>query len=224
MAREIGELITRDYTNQILMKDAQLKALRMQINPHFLYNTLSTVNWKARMIGADDISVMVQSLSRLLQATLKEEEAGLIPMSEALELVDTYMTIQKFRFEERLAYTRIVPEELRDALIPKLVLQPIVENAVNYGMEQAVGACQIFLTARRSGECLVITIQNDGSCFEDDLLAKLRSGAVAPKGHGTGLANIEKRLELAFGSQARLQLYNLGDMAAAEIRVPCQIS
>lgn len=223
MAREIGELITRDYTNQILMKDAQLKALRMQINPHFLYNTLSTVNWKARMIGADDISVMVQSLSRLLQATLRED-AGLIPLAEALGLVNTYMAIQKFRFEERLAYTQIVPEALQDALVPKLVLQPIVENAITYGMERAVGACQIFLAARRGGDCIIITVQNDGSCFEDDLLAKLRSGAVAPKGHGTGLANIEKRLELAFGSQAGLRLYNLGDMATAEIRAPYRVS
>ena len=98
MAREIDGLIQTDYTNRILLREAQLKALEAQINPHFLYNTLSAINWRAKMRGAQEISDMVEALSNLLRVTLNDD-SGLIPLEKELSLVQSYIVIQRIRFD-----------------------------------------------------------------------------------------------------------------------------
>ena len=204
MAREIDGLIQTDYTNRILLREAQLKALEAQINPHFLYNTLSAINWRAKMRGAQEISDMVEALSNLLRVTLNDD-SGLIPLEKELSLVQSYIVIQRIRFDETLDYRLAVEaDELKDVLIPKLTLQPLIENAIRYGLEQSTQICRVQLSVRRQGAQLVLLVQNDGSLYEDDLLEKLRQKTVTPHGYGIGLLNIEKRLEFAFGKEAGL--------------------
>ena len=224
MAREIDGLIQTDYTNRILLREAQLKALEAQINPHFLYNTLSAINWRAKMRGAQEISDMVEALSNLLRVTLNDD-SGLIPLEKELSLVQSYIVIQRIRFDETLDYRLAVEaDELKDVLIPKLTLQPLIENAIRYGLEQSTQICRVQLSVRRQGAQLVLLVQNDGSLYEDDLLEKLRQKTVAPHGYGIGLLNIEKRLEFAFGKEAGLELYNEDGMATARITIPCRVS
>ena len=202
MAREIDGLIQTDYTNRILLREAQLKALEAQINPHFLYNTLSN----------------------LLRVTLNDD-SGLIPLEQELSLVQFYIVIQRIRFDETLDYRLAVEaDELKDVLIPKLTLQPLIENAIRYGLEQSTQICRVQLSVRRQGAQLVLLVQNDGSLYEDDLLEKLRQKTVTPHGYGIGLLNIEKRLEFAFGKEAGLELYNEDGMATARITIPCRVS
>lgn len=192
MAREIDGLIQTDYTNRILLREAQLKALEAQINPHFLYNTLSAINWRAKMRGAQEISDMVEALSNLLRVTLNDD-SGLIPLEKELSLVQSYIVIQRIRFDETLDYRLAVEaDELKDVLIPKLTLQPLIENAIRYGLEQSTQICRVQLSVRRQGAQLVLLVQNDGSLYEDDLLEKLRQKTVTPHGYGIGLLNIEK--------------------------------
>ena len=224
MAREIDGLIQTDYTNRILLREAQLKALEAQINPHFLYNTLSAINWRAKMRGAQEISDMVEALSNLLRVTLNDD-SGLIPLEQELSLVQSYSVIQRIRFDETLDYRLAVEaDELKDVLIPKLTLQPLIENAIRYGLEQSTQICRVQLSVRRQGAQLVLLVQNDGSLYEDDLLEKLRQKTVTPHGYGIGLLNIEKRLEFAFGKEAGLELYNEDGMATARITIPCRVS
>lgn len=224
MAREIDGLIQTDYTNRILLREAQLKALEAQINPHFLYNTLSAINWRAKMRGAQEISDMVEALSNLLRVTLNDD-SGLIPLEQELSLVQSYIVIQRIRFDETLDYRLAVEaDELKDVLIPKLTLQPLIENAIRYGLEQSTQICRVQLRVRRQGAQLVLLVQNDGSLYEDDLLEKLRQKTVTPHGYGIGLLNIEKRLEFAFGKEAGLELYNEDGMATARITIPCRVS
>lgn len=224
MAREIDGLIQTDYTNRILLREAQLKALEAQINPHFLYNTLSAINCRAKMRGAQEISDMVEALSNLLRVTLNDD-SGLIPLEKELSLVQSYIVIQRIRFDETLDYRLAVEaDELKDVLIPKLTLQPLIENAIRYGLEQSTQICRVQLSVRRQGAQLVLLVQNDGSLYEDDLLEKLRQRTVTPHGYGIGLLNIEKRLEFAFGKEAGLELYNEDGMATARITIPCRVS
>ena len=231
MADKTNQLIEQVYLSeirrqklQLSWKNAQLDAMLMQINPHFLYNTLSAINWRAKMRGAQEISDMVEALSNLLRVTLNDD-SGLIPLEKELSLVQSYIVIQRIRFDETLDYRLAVEaDELKDVLIPKLTLQPLIENAIRYGLEQSTQICRVQLSVRRQGAQLVLLVQNDGSLYEDDLLEKLRQKTVTPHGYGIGLLNIEKRLEFAFGKEAGLELYNEDGMATARITIPCRVS
>ena len=107
--------------------------------------------------------------------------------------MQSYIVIQRIRFDETLDYRLAVEaDELKDVLIPKLTLQPLIENAIRYGLEQSTQICRVQLSVRRQGAQLVLLVQNDGSLYEDDLLEKLRQKTVTPHGYGIGLLNIEK--------------------------------
>lgn len=229
MAGQISELVESNYTKELLVKEAQLKALEMQINPHFLYNTLESINWRAKAVGASTISLMVESLGNLFRAILSKSSES-FTISEELSLVENYLTIQKCRFDSRLIYEIHTDPSLNDARVPKMIIQPLVENAVSHSMESLCEECRIEISVRRREGLLEILVQNTGSRFEDDLLNKLRSGAVTPRGFGIGLLNIDKRIKLMFGPDYGLSLYNTPgilktteegeEMAAAKILLP----
>lgn len=222
MAAKIQNLIRINYVNELLKKEAQLKALENQINPHFLYNTLESVNWRAKACGAEDISVMVQSLAALLRVTLGQSNAS-FTLKQELELVQSYMAIQEYRFEDRLEFHVSVPPELYPVHIVKLTIQPLVENAIHYGLEENTETCEITISARQVDGCsLQIIVTNTGSVFEDDLLEKLRASQIIPHGHGIGLLNIDKRLKLTYGEEYGLELHNEEDRAVAVVTIPME--
>ena len=220
MAEQISDLVESNYTKELLVKEAQLKALEMQINPHFLYNTLESINWRAKAIGASTISLMVESLGNLFRAILSKSNES-FTISEEIALVENYLTIQKCRFDDRLVYFIRTDPRLSDALVPKMIIQPLVENAVSHAIEGMRKKCLIEISVQRQHEFLEIIVQNSGSRFEDGLLEKLRNGAVTPKGFGIGLLNIDKRIKLMFGSDYGLFLSNENEMATARIHLPC---
>lgn len=219
MVLRLEHLIETNYINELMKKEAQLQALENQINPHFLYNTLESINWRAKALGATDISEMVQALAALLRVTLNKNSAG-FSLKEELDLIRSYMVIQQYRFDDRLQYTIEVEPGAASMPIPKLILQPIVENAVHYGLENNIDGCIIRITAEIQDQQLLIRVYNTGSAMEDDLLHKLRCQEVDFQGHGIALLNIEERLKLTYGEAARLNLYNQDDWAVAEIALP----
>ncbi len=219
MARRIQELVQITYTNKLLAKDAQLRALRSQISPHFLYNTLETINWRAKAVGNQKISQIAESLGNLLRASLSNQKP-LVTLSYELELVDSFITIQKIRFEEQLEFHSEISEEARSGQIPPLTIQPLVENAIHYGMEEMTEVCHIDLTAEIKEGILNISVKNEGSFFEEELLEKLRSKTRKPNGFGIGLLNIDERIRLIFGDEYGLSLSNEGGLAVATIRLP----
>lgn len=219
MAIQIQNLIKVNYTSEILRKDAQLKSLEMQMNPHFLYNTLQSINWRAKAIGEKQISQMVEALGRLLRITLDEKAAD-YSLGRELELVRSYLTIQQMRFDKRLCCSWDVDDRLLDAYIPKLTVQPLVDNAIHYGLEEITEVCRIDIAVRNSGKNVEIMIRNNGSNFEESLMEKLKDHAVRPNGLGIGLLNIQERIQLTFGEKYGLSLFNDGENAVAQLTIP----
>lgn len=198
MVERINELIHENYVKQLTIRDTEFKALQAQINPHFLYNTLESINWTAKLNNQTHISQMVEALGSLLRTSINLKEP-LIPLSKELEIINHYVTIQKYRFEDRLDFQIEVPEKLLYCSIPKLSLQPLVENAINYGLEQMIDTCTIKIHAYVEKELLIITVEDNGPGMEEPFVAQLLSGHVKPKGSGLGLKNIEDRIKLLYG-------------------------
>lgn len=219
MAHRIRELVQITYTSKLLAKDAQLRALRSQISPHFLYNTLETINWRAKAGGDQKTSQIAESLGNLLRASLSNQKP-LVTLSYELELVNSFITIQKIRFEEQLEFHSQIPEEARNGQIPPLTIQPLVENAIHYGMEEMTEVCHIDLIAEIDDGTLNISVKNEGSSFEEELLEKLRNKTRKPNGFGIGLLNIDERIRLIFGDEYGLSLSNEDGFAVATIRLP----
>ena len=219
MANKIQTLIRENYENKLLAKESQLKALEMQINPHFLYNTLQSINWRAKMLKDEPISLMTESLGKLLRITLSRKNKD-SSIGQELELVKYYMNIQGIRFEDTLQYEIHVPMGLLNTYLPKFTLQPLVENAIHYTLEEDSDQCFISIKAYQEQFDTVITVSNTESKFEDHLLEKLISKEILPNGFGIGILNVNKRLELAFGESYRLEFFNEGELATVKITVP----
>ena len=222
MANQVRDLIEKNYVSEILNKEAELKSLENQINPHFLYNTLESINWRAKAVGADEISIMVESLGALLRNTLSRKDHMISTIKTEIDIVKDYMSIIQFRFDEMLQYSIDVPESLYAVPLPKLSLQPLVENAINYALEEMTDTCHIAITAVRIEKDVLITITNNGSQFPENILQRLADGEVDPHGFGIGLLNIQKRLQLQFGVEYGLTLKNdeLHDLAIVELKIP----
>ena len=220
MAKEIETLINNDYKLKIEMKNMQLKSLEAQINPHFLYNTLESINWRAKAAGNVEISQMAESLGTLLRSTLSNKES-LVPLKEELALVQCYLTIQKIRYEERLIYSFHIDDSLLSLPIPPLSIQPLAENAIKYGLEEMLDECHVYISAKRTPENqLLIEVKNNGSVFEDNLLEKLQASEREAQGLGIGLININQRIRLLFGQEYGVFLSNENDFAIAAMLIP----
>lgn len=219
MANEIQTLVIKNYKQELLTKEAQLKSLESQINPHFLYNTLESINWRAKAKGEEDISQMVEALGHFLRMTLTNRGEH-FSLKEELEIIRYYMTIQQLRFDNRLSFHLHIPESYQDACIPQLSIQPLLENAVHYALEQITDDCMISLTCVLSEGILKIYVKNSGSEFEDDLLNKLRLHEIQEKGCGIALLNIEERIKLQFGEEYGLHFYNEDEFAVVMLEIP----
>ncbi len=221
MAKRIQTLVKTNYANQLLTTEMKLKTLESQINPHFLYNTLESINWRAKAMQNTEISQMAESLGMILRMTLATKKS-LVTLAYELNLVRAYMTIQKIRFEERLLYEVNVGESIGDALIPPLTIQPLVENAIRYGLEEMIENCHIIIEAILVNMRLIIRVKNEGSCFEPNLLETLKSGQNTPNGFGIGLMNVQQRTRILFGEEYGLSFSNEGSYAVATLTLPYQ--
>ncbi|SDZ31376.1 two-component system, sensor histidine kinase YesM [Evansella caseinilytica] len=205
MMEQIDYLISENYKKQLVIKDAEFKTLQAQVNPHFLYNTLESINWAAKVGGHRQISSMAESLGYILRSSINMKEA-LIPLEEELRIVNNYITIQAYRFEERLAFSVDIPPEILANKVPKFILQPLVENAIHYGLQQKLGTCTITVTGKAAGSQLVITVTDDGPGMEGNFVRKLTEGEYQSRGTGIGIKNIHERVKILFGEQYGLRV------------------
>ncbi|MFE5322999.1 histidine kinase [Paenibacillus sp. NPDC056579] len=205
MIQQINELITENYAKQLTIKETQFKALQAQINPHFLYNTLDSINWLAKTNGQPQISRMVESLGFLLRNSISLRET-LITVSEELDIVMSYITIQKYRFEERLVFEMDVPDEAKKLILPKFTLQPLIENAIHYAVESMLEPCLIRIRTDREPGGLILIVEDNGPGMDEQLLEQVRRGEARTRGSGIGLKNIEERIILAFGEEYGIRL------------------
>ena len=223
MAKTIRNLVRENYVKQMLLQEQQIQVLRQQLNPHFLYNTLDTINWHARASGSRNISVMVESLANMMRTTLTEKR-DVVSLQEECALLQNYLNILNIRFEDRLTIQLEIDHTLDDCTVPSFCLQPLVENAVKYALEDIGTRCIVRVCARRDGAQLTLKVQNTGSLFEDHLLEKLYRSSAKPGGTGIGLCNLDTRVRLLFGAEYGLILTNQDGMATVCVTLPCSTS
>jgi two-component system, sensor histidine kinase YesM len=203
MIEKIEQMNQEHYRLGQDMKNAELKALQSQINPHFLYNTLDMINWMANKGMNQEIKGVVKALSRFYKLSLSNGR-DIILLGEEIDHVSFYMRIQNVRFDHKIQFVVDVPEQLMNTLVPKITLQPIVENAIMHGiLGRASREGTIRIEAFEEGEDIVISVQDDGVGMDSDELAQLQSGELSSTeleaGSGYGTKNVRLRLQSYFG-------------------------
>ena len=206
MSVELQHQFERAYLEQRATQKAQIKALQSQINPHFLNNTLEIINWEARMAGNEQIGNMIEALSTMLTAALDRDGRTQIPLSEELGYVDAYLYIINERLGGKLKVTREIDPDMNEQYIPRLILQPIVENAVEHDITPNRGG-ELILHAYHKGSMTVLEVFHNGSITEQDQ-ENIRAMAVseAPITGHVGLRNVFRRLKLLYGDEGNLTI------------------
>lgn len=182
--------------------ELRMKALQMQINPHFLYNTLSMINWMAMNAKAPDISNAVNALAKYYRIGLNNGRE-IVAIREELDHVGNYIFIQRIRTKDNIVYEIEADEETLEFRMPKMVLQPIVENAIYHGIEKTRKKGIIRITVRREGERISLMVSDDGTGMDG---SKIRELADPYASRGYGLVNIESKLKLYFGQSYSLRI------------------
>lgn len=199
MLDQIMVLIRENYEKQLTVMDTRYKALQAQINPHFLYNNLNAVGWMIKAGRSEEAQKMLTALGSQLRASFREEPLATI--AEEMELLKNYIYIQKIRYDERAEFILEADDDLLLEPVPRLSFQPLVENAIQYGVEVMAKTCVIKVQVFRDGEWVRIQVSDNGPGMNAEMLEKVRKFEMQPKGNGIGLKNINQRLELLFGKQ-----------------------
>ena len=205
MSLRIEELIDRTYKEEIALRDAKIQSMQSRINPHFLNNALENLNWEARLEGSQTMTDMVESLSILLNACMGRANRRMVPLAEELEVARAYCYFVSLRYGDRLRIHDEFDEGAMNAVVPLLTLQPLLENAVQHGIEPAGGG-EIHLSGTRAGDLLALQVVNSGKPLDEDDRERIRLARAGDNqdGHHLGLANICTRLRLIYGGRARL--------------------
>lgn len=179
-------------------QDAELRSLRYQVNPHFLFNTLNSLSTLVMRSQPEEAEEMILNLSKFYRTSLSGDPLEDVPLSEEVHLQNLYLDIEAVRFPERLRTKVNIPDDLLGVLVPGLILQPLVENAIKHSVAHSKRPVTITISARSDGDNLILTVADDGDPRPVDLHD---DGASS----GIGLANVRDRLETRFGRQAGLQ-------------------
>jgi LytS/YehU family sensor histidine kinase len=177
------------------LAEARLGALRMQLNPHFLFNSLNALAVLVRDQKTHDASRMLERLGAVLRQVLQGEKRHEVPLSDELRFIEQYLAIEQVRFSDRLRLVWSIDPSVRDALVPEFILQPLVENAVRHGVAKRSEAGTIEVAASAIGDRLVLSVRDDGPGYREEQAEA-----------GVGLANVRARLETLFDRAARLEL------------------
>ena len=208
MSTELKSQFERSYLEQQAAQRAQIKALQSQINPHFLNNTLEIINWEARLAGNDRVGAMIEALSTMLDAALDRDGRTQIPLKEEMSYVDAYLYIIRERMGEGLQVYKEIDDALLQQMIPRLILQPIVENAVEHDITERRGG-RVWVRARLEGGRMLLEVEHDGRMSGEDLenVRRQLSGEEVPGG-SLGIRNVSRRLKLIYGEAGTLTLEN----------------
>ncbi|CAM4320319.1 two-component system sensor histidine kinase YesM [Paenibacillus endophyticus] len=212
MVSKLSELGYLLYETEIREKDAQIAALQSKINPHFLYNTLGSISMYAEVEGNQEVVKMTNNLSRLLRYSLNGQKER-VSLKDELDHVRGYMTIQKMRYEERIDFQLESIEAALTCKVIPLIIQPIVENAINHGIDQGIGNGRISLSCRIDESLLRIVIEDDGIGMTEEKLSAIRRRLQYSKdlggSSGNGLLNVHRRIVLHYGELYGLSLESM---------------
>ncbi len=196
MLDKIDILIRENYEKQLLLKDTKYKMLQAQINPHFLYNTLNAIHWMIRAKKNEDAGRMIVELGTLLRASFNENLN--ITVEEELGMLKSYLEIQRFRYEDRAEFTVSIEGNPGQYIMPRMTLQPLVENAIFYGADVMAQFCRISIRVAEEKESILFEVTDNGPGIKEDELEKVRNFTVTPKRHGIGIRNIYERLGILY--------------------------
>ncbi|MBU5442813.1 sensor histidine kinase [Paenibacillus sp. MSJ-34] len=208
MLQQIKLLINEVYEKQLMVQQAELKAVQAQFNPHFLYNTLDSINWMARIYKVDDISRTAISLGELLRFSIRKD-GPFIPLGEDMRQIRNYLVIQQIRYRDKYEVTFDLDPSLESLYTLKLLLQPIIENAITHGLEMKVGKGKLDIHVAKIGDRIRFVVRDDGIGMYPGTAERIMSGGYAsdhPEKTGIGLENVRKRLLLYFGRNYRLSI------------------
>lgn len=231
MSGEIHHLVNWVYREQLTRKEAELKALQSQINPHFLFNTLESINWMAQLNNIPEISNTVSDLSDLMEASIGRDDR-LITIEEEFTYADKYISLLKRRFEDRIELVKNVQDGVLGVKIPRLLIQPLIENAVYHGIEKSRGKGIITLNASRRVETICIEVIDNGAGMDGDDLEQLNDRLSMDndayfkrlsekKNKSIGIENVNRRIKLFYGENYGLKIESeTGRYTKAIVTVP----
>ena len=200
MVQRTGELIVQVKKLAEARKNAELSAMEAQIDPHFLYNTLDTINWKAIEHEEYEISQMVGALADILRYSIRNP-GDTVSINQEIYWLGQYVMLQKEKLEAPLQVVVDVPEELQEYRIHKLLLQPFLENAIKHGLYQKKGECCLMIRMRLADDQIHIMVEDNGKGIDKAML-ELLNEKTSSMGEHVGVANVRKRLELYYGDDA----------------------
>lgn len=203
MTVKLREYMDHQVRQQKELDEANIAMMQAQLNPHFLYNTLDTMKWMAKANGIPELAVMATRLAKILRTAISKD--AFISLAEELELVKSYAEIQKIRFQDAFCFTVQVPEELLDCILPKLMIQPIVENAVLHGLADRRDG-HVTVTVYDREERLVIEVEDDGCGIPVDILEDLRSPGRRKRTGHIGFCNVDTIIRLNYGESYGLKV------------------
>lgn len=217
MMGEINRLIHEVYENKIALKEFELKALTAQINPHFLYNTLSIINWMALKAGHKQISRVTLALSTFYRTALSKG-ADMVTVENCIQNIEAYLSIQLVMHDNSFQIEWKIDQEIKNELVPKLVLQPVVENALEHGLDVKEGEDKVLkLYFVCDGEDILLAVEDNGLGMEQ----KEAESLVTYQTSGYGLKNVNDRICLLYGEEYKIRIYSeTGKGTRVEMRIP----
>lgn len=228
MVQDIRQLIDRNYVMVLREKESELNALQAQINPHFLYNALDSLYWQATEGGQDHLADNILTLSDLFRFLLSSGQSE-VAVSHEARIITSYLQIQKMRFASRLDYTIDIEESIQDRMMPKLLLQPFVENAIVHGLEKKDSGGHVAVSGWQEGDWMRFTIEDNGTGMAPEVIESLLSAPEEKRyahqrvGH-FAIQNVRERLSLCYGDAAELTVTStLGEGTRVALRIPLSI-
>lgn len=205
MTEKIQELMRENVEEQKEKRKSELKALQSQINPHFLYNTLDSIIWMAEGGKNQEVVLMTSSLAKLLRQSISNEDE-VVTISKEIGYTFSYLTIQKMRYKDRLEFDINVDEEILDMRVIKLVLQPLVENAIYHGIKYKEGKGMVWITGGIEGDRVVLKVRDNGIGMDEDALEHIFEYKESSlKTNGVGVNNVNNRIKLYYGREYGLE-------------------
>lgn len=222
MVDQIRTLVNRVYREQLAQKNAEMEALQAQINPHFLYNSLDSINWMLIDRGEMDISNVVVALGKLMQYSM-DSRTSIVPLREEYRNARDYLIIQRNRLEDQLDYELELEEGLEEIRVPKLILQPLIENAIKHGVLESMHRCRVVVTTRREEDRICITVSDNGAGMTPRKLEACRRllNGTSTEQENIGTRNVARRLQLHFDEQCEFRVTSeVGEGTSISLRIP----
>ena len=222
MADRIEALMDKQIKDQKSLHRAELELLQAQINPHFLYNTLDSIVILAESEREEDVVNMVTSLSTFFRNSLSNGK-DIIPLRAELAQATSYLEIQQIRYSDIMSYRISVPEDMLDIMVPKLILQPLIENALYHGIKNRRGRGTIDITGERDSDDILLKVKDNGAGMSQEHLEELQSGIFQEHHNGLGLKNVYQRIRLYCGENYGLAFESSpGEGTEVTIRLPSE--